>query len=125
MFFPDGYSLLGGGFNIHYHPNKGNLMHPASFPESSISWRAHSTDAQVSDPSVLYKDAAGIKQTLLRRTKPGITFIFAPLLPRSKVLSLVRNLILLGTANVLPGYALCGGGAHVDHTFGVGNFFSI
>jgi hypothetical protein len=22
----------------------------------------------------------------------------------------------------LPGYALCGGGAHVHHTFGVGNF---
>jgi hypothetical protein len=118
---PDGYSLLGGGFNIHYHPNKGNLA-TASFPESSISWRAHSTDAQVSDPSVLTVYAAGIQTDLTTKDQAGHNVYFRTVTTTFQSAISSAKSHPFSTANVLPGYALCGGGAHVHHTVGVGNF---
>lgn len=57
------YSLLGGGFNVHYN-GAGNIC-TASFPRTSYSWSAVSKDADNPDQSIITAYAIGITTNLV------------------------------------------------------------
>ena len=65
---PEGYSLLGGGFRTICQ-GAGNLA-TASFPESSMSWKAH-YDRNIPGHSILSVYAIGIKTKLTTKDTNG------------------------------------------------------
>ena len=66
-----GYSLLGGGFHVVDQPPGGGNIATASFPDSTISWRARSQDMEVPSPSRLDIFAIGIREELKKPHPTG------------------------------------------------------
>jgi len=113
---PEGYSLLGGGFKTLY---PGNLA-TASFPESSISWKAH-YDRNIPGRSILSAYAIGIKTKLTTKDTNGNEVPTGQTITTSfQSSSSLAKPHPVSVANVIPGYALCGGGAEVHYN--VGNY---
>lgn len=109
---PPGYLLVSGGFYVNwldFNPKGGNLA-TASFPETALSWKARSKDHVVVSRANLTVYAIGIKESL----------------PVGKIERSIQTKDSAhaqhprATSDVLPGFALCGGGAEV-HWTGVGN----
>jgi hypothetical protein len=105
---PADYLVLGGGFKVDWH-GYGNLA-TASFPSSLTSWTARSKDHEASDPASLTVFAIGITRILpVGTVETNIQRVDSS----SEAHPSAR-------ANVLPGFALTGGGAEV-HWHGSGN----
>ncbi|MEW6367208.1 MAG: hypothetical protein AB1714_21465 [Acidobacteriota bacterium] len=109
---PPGYLLVSGGFHVNwfdFNPSGGNLA-TASFPENALAWKARSKDHYVVSRANLTVYAIGIKENLpVGQIERSI---------QSKDSAHAQH--PSATADVLPGFALTGGGAEV-HWSGAGN----
>ena len=87
-------------------PEGGGNMATGSFPDSTISWRAHAKDHDISSPSRIKVFAIGIRPTIMKGTSPfgdvSTTYYSFENEPGYET-----NV----SVNPLTGYALCGGGA--------------
>ena len=122
VYVEQGFLLLGGGFRLDHSeldnadpPIQGGNIATASFPDSTISWRARSQDIQIPTSSSLEVIAIGIRENLKKPnpTGPSIgnvitTFSSSELLnpPPESPGSVNPDSV----AQPLPGFALCGGG---------------
>lgn len=102
----DGFLLLGGGFQV-LDQIVGNLG-TGSYPDSSISWRAHSKDHREPSPSRITAFAIGIRSTLTKANGSAAGTVLASF---NSFERLQRFGIQVSTVSPLAGYALCGGGA--------------
>ena len=109
---PPGYLLVSGGFNIDwrsYNPSGGNLA-TASFPDNAFEWKARSKDHGTISTANLTVYAIGIKEDL----------------PVGRIIRSIQTKESSHTAHpqagadVIPGFALVGGGAEVNWS-GPGN----
>ncbi len=107
---PEGYLLTGGGAYVNYH-GAGNLL-TASFPNSDSSWEARSKDHDVADPAQITAYAIGIKSNSGVRIERGV--FTASDFPTEHPTA---------TAQLGPGWILCGGGAF-DNWEGAGNLLT-
>jgi hypothetical protein len=114
-YLDQGYVLLGGGFHVvNQPPGKGNIG-TASFPDSTISWRARSADMAVPSPSRLDVFAIGIREEL-KKPHPDGPDIGNAITSYSSTEFLSIPPAIPGSINPvsvaqpLPGFALCGGG---------------
>jgi len=109
---PPGYLLISGGFHVNwvdYNHFGGNLA-TASFPETSLTWKARSKDHMVVSRANLTVYAIGIKETLpVGRIERSI-----------QTKDSAHQQWPSATADVLPGFVLVGGGAEV-HWRGYGS----
>ena len=117
----DDYSLLGGGFEVHY--NTGNFGF-ATFPESSFSWCARSKDMATPDPCTVTVYAIGIKTKLSKKDAngqdqpTGAEVITSFQSSNSSFLTNKAASHPEATAKLTKDYILCGGGAEVHWTMG-------
>lgn len=117
----DGFLLLGGGFQV-LDQFRGNLG-TASFPDSTISWRACSKDHQIDSVSRMKVFAIGIRPTLFRANSTVFGNVVTTYNSSERSYSLdsppsngdytVSDYVNTAV-HPLPGFALCGGGA-VSH----------
>jgi hypothetical protein len=121
-----GYLLLGGGFHVVDQPPGGGNIATASFPDSTLSWRARSQDMEVPSPSRLDIFAIGIREEL-RKPHPTGPSIGKTITSYSSMEFLNLPPSWPGSddpwsvAQPLPGFALCGGGGAV-HPGKVGGY---
>ncbi|MBW4418692.1 MAG: hypothetical protein KME13_05635 [Myxacorys californica WJT36-NPBG1] len=109
---PPGYLLISGGFHVNwldFNSHGGNLA-TASFPENAFSWKARSKDHMTISPAILSVYAIGIRENLpVGRVQHSIQTKDSGHAAHPST-----------TADVLPGFALVGGGAEI-HWSGEGN----
>lgn len=99
---PEGYSLIGGGFDVDWS-GYGNIA-TASYPENAFSWRAKSKDHGKLSPASIDVYAIGIKEFI-----PNIGNIIVDI---SKAESGNTN-HPQSAENINPGFALTSCGANV------------
>ena len=109
----DGYLLLGGGFHVLDQPEGGGNMATGSFPDSTISWRAHAKDHDISSPSRIKVFAIGIRPTIMKGTSP-----FGDVTTTYHSFENEPGYETNVSVNPLTGYALCGGGAKSHYVIG-------
>lgn len=104
----NGYLLLGGGFRV-LDQIAGNLG-TASYPDSTISWRAHSKDHDISSPSRITAFAIGIRSTLTKSNGIAVGTVTTSF--NSFECNRFLGLIHECSVKPLTGFALCGGGGN-------------
>ncbi len=111
-----GFLLIGGGFHVIDQPQYGGNLATASFPDSSISWRARSKDVQIPSPSVIRVFAIGISPEIMKPnladpqhpTKFGKVYNSFSSSEQQNTPDAIPGLSI---AKPLDGFAMCAGGA--------------
>jgi hypothetical protein len=110
----ESFLLLGGGFQVLDEPEGGGNMATGSFPDSTVSWRAHSKDHDIDSPSRIKVFAIGIRPSIMKGTSAfgDVTTTYHSF----------ESVAGSGPDSVpvkpLDGFALCGGGAKSHYTLG-------
>lgn len=104
-FVEPGHALLGGGFEVLDQPDGGGNLVTASFPDSSISWRARSKDESVPSESRIRVFAIGISPNL-KNTVGTVIGNVVTAYSSFESMGQINLDVPKSTVDLLPGFAL-------------------